>query len=96
MRIIASTLSVILSLWACTCLPAQVPNVSVPVIPAPQEAHMTDKSFNKKYLDRIQYDRDLTLPAEAYVLEIKKNRIVVRSSDEAGRFYAQQTLTQLA
>lgn len=95
MRIIASTLSVILSLWACTCLPAQVP-VSVPVIPAPQEAHMTDKSFNKKYLDRIQYDRDLTLPAEAYVLEIKKNRIVVRSSDEAGRFYAQQTLAQLS
>lgn len=96
MRIIASTLSVILSLWACTCLPAQVPNVSVPVIPAPQEAHLTDKSFNKKYLDRIQYDRDLTLPAEAYVLEIKKNRIVVRSSDEAGRFYAQQTLAQLS
>jgi hexosaminidase len=95
MRIIASTLSVILSLWACTCLPAQVP-VSVPVIPAPQEAHLTDKSFNKKYLDRIQYDRDLTLPAEAYVLEIKKNRIVVRSSDEAGRFYAQQTLAQLS
>ena len=96
MRIIASTLSVILSLWACTCLPAQVPNVSVPVIPAPQEAHLTDKSFNKKYLDRIQYDRDQTLPAEAYVLEIKKNRIVVRSSDEAGRFYAQQTLAQLS
>jgi hexosaminidase len=66
------------------------------VIPAPQEAHLTDKSFNKKYLDRIQYDRDLTLPAEAYVLEIKKNRIVVRSSDEAGRFYAQQTLAQLS
>lgn len=97
MRIIASTLSVILSLWACTCLPAQVPApVSVPVIPAPQEAHLTDKSFNKKYLDRIQYDRDLTLPAEAYVLEIKKNRIVVRSSDEAGRFYALGTLAQLS
>jgi len=97
MRIIASTLSVILSLWACTCLPAQVPApVSVPVIPAPQEAHLTDKSFNKKYLDRIQYDRDHTLPAEAYVLEIKKNRIVVRSSDEAGRFYALGTLAQLS
>jgi len=97
MRIIASTLSVILSLWACNCLPAQVPApVSVPVIPAPQEAHLTDKSFNKKYLDRIQYDRDLTLPAEAYVLEIKKNRIVVRSSDEAGRFYALGTLAQLS
>jgi hexosaminidase len=66
------------------------------VIPAPQEAHLTDKSFNKKYLDRIQYDRDLTLPAEAYVLEIKKNRIVVRSSDEAGRFYALGTLAQLS
>jgi len=97
MKLVASTLSVILSLWACTCLPAQVPApVSVPVIPAPQEAHLTDKSFNKKYLDRIQYDRDLTLPAEAYVLEIKKNRIVVRSSDEAGRFYALGTLAQLS
>lgn len=95
MRIIASTLSVILSLWACTCLPAQVPNVSVPVIPAPQEVKMTDNP-NKKNTDRrIQFQTDETLPQEAYVLEIKKNRIEIKSSDDAGRFYALQTLQQM-
>lgn len=83
--------SVLLSLSVSLALSA-----GVPVIPAPAEAQMTDKVFNKKYLDRVKYVRAPELPAEGYELQIRKNRIVIRSSDEAGRFYAQQTLRQLA
>ena len=56
---------------------------------------MTDNP-NKKNTDRrIQFQTDETLPKEAYELQIKKNRIVVKSSDEAGKFYALQTLQQM-
>jgi len=88
-----SLLALIFSLWSCTCLPAQVP-VSVPVIPAPQEVKWTSSSKNTNQQARFQEDR--TLPAEGYALEIKKNRVDIRYADEAGRFYAEQTLTQLA
>ena len=89
--LVSWTLSVVLSLSACIGLSA-----GVPVVPAPASAQMTDKPFNKKNLGKVKFIQDRALPAEAYELQIKRNRIVVRASDEAGRFYAQQTLAQLA
>ena len=91
LTLISAIASGILSLCAGASLSA-----GVPVIPAPQSAEMTGKTFNKKNIERVKYVEEKNLPAEAYEIQIKKNRIVVKSSDDAGRFYAQQTLKQLA
>ena len=90
-KLISYTVALVLSFLANISLFA-----GVPVIPAPNFAEMTEKTFNKKNLDRIKYVHAKDLPAEAYELQIRKNRIVVRASDDAGQFYALQTLKQLA
>lgn len=71
-------------------------SAGVPVIPAPVSADMTETVFNKKKIDKVCYVDAEELPSEAYELEIKKNKIVVKASDQAGYFYALQTLRQLS
>lgn len=71
-------------------------SAGVNVIPAPESVQMTTTQFDKKYLDMVLYVWDPDLPSEAYQLAINQNLIVIRHSDEAGRFYAEQTLSQLA
>lgn len=69
---------------------------AVNVIPIPQYVELTDKLFNKDYLDNILYKKDFDLPSEAYEIHIDDFFIIIRYSDESGRFYAHQTLNQLA
>ena len=83
--------SLVLSLSASIALFAQVP-----VIPAPSSAQMTAQVFQKRHLEKVKYVLAQDLPSEAYELQIKRKRIVIRYSDDAGRFYAEQTLRQLA
>ena len=45
--------------------------------------------------ERIRYTRDASIPAEGYRLAVRPDGIEVASSDEAGRFYAGVTLSQL-
>lgn len=66
------------------------------VIPAPQSVCLTEQVFNKSFLNRVVYVTDYNLPAEGYELHISQNFIIAKHSSEAGRFYAQQTLKQLA
>ena len=68
----------------------------VNIIPYPQSVEMTETVFNKKYLDKVKFVESKELPAEAYELHVLKKKVVVVASDEAGRFYALQTLKQLA
>ena len=84
-------LSVVFALSGCVSAFA-----GVNVIPYPQSVEMTETVFNKKYLDRVKFVKSEDLPAEAYELQIRKNKVVILASDEAGRFYALQTLKQLA
>ena len=91
LSLVSRVASLVLLLWASIGLSAQVP-----VIPAPASAQMTHQVFHKKKLDKVKYVQAPELPSEAYELQIKRNGIVIRSSDEAGRFYARQTLRQLA
>lgn len=65
------------------------------VIPAPQYVQMTETVFNRNYLDNVIYVYEYDMPAEAYELQINQDLIIIRHSDEAGRFYAHQTLAQL-
>lgn len=77
----------------CSCISLFA---GVPVIPMPQSANMTETVFNKNYLDRVLYVRDRNLADEAYEIRILENLIIIKYSDKSGRFYAHQTLSQLA
>ena len=66
------------------------------IIPYPQSVEMSELVFDKANIGKIRYITDATLPSEAYELHIMKKKIVIKASDDAGRFYAQQTLAQLA
>ena len=68
----------------------------VNIIPYPQYVEMTETVFNKKNIDKVKFVKSKELPSEAYELQILKKKVVVVASDEAGRFYALQTLKQLA
>ena len=82
--------------WVVLALVGILPCAAVDIVPYPQSVKMTDAVFNKEKIDKVKYVTDKELPAEAYELQILKNGIVVKSSDDAGRFYALQTLNQLA
>lgn len=86
----------ILMLGVLFALVGNLPCAAVDIVPYPQSVKMTDVVFNKGKIDKVKYVTDKELPAEAYELQIKKNGIVVKASDDAGRFYALQTLSQLA
>ncbi len=71
-------------------------SAGVTVIPAPVSADMTETVFNKKKIGKVCFVEARDLPAEAYELHIKERKIIVKASDDAGRFYALQTLKQLS
>ena len=66
------------------------------VVPAPQEMKVNEGSFSlkAKTLERkdYKYTLDKSLPKEGYRLSVTAGGIAVASADEAGRFYAEQTL----
>ena len=69
------------------------------VVPAPQEMKVNEGAFSlkAKTLERKDYGYtlDKSLPKEGYRISITAGGIAVASADEAGRFYAEQTLRQL-
>ena len=68
----------------------------LPVIPAPKEARMSDRPFDRAHLNEIRYVKTGKLAEEGYELKIRRNGITIRYSTDAGRFYAEKTLGQLA
>ena len=86
----------ILASWLMFALAGIFPCSAVNVIPYPQSVEMTDVVFNKKKIDKVKYVTDKEMPSEAYELCIKKSGVVIKVSDDKGRFYALQTLKQLA
>lgn len=86
-----SKLLVILLLANCINMYA-----AVNVIPAPNFAQLTDETCNKRSLGVVRYVWNPNIPSEAYEINIYRNFSIVRYSDASGRFYADQTLAQLA
>ena len=64
------------------------------LVPAPREMRIYEGSVAAEE-NSIVWKRDATLPREGYRIEIGGNGAVVFSSDDAGAFYAKQTLAQL-
>ena len=65
------------------------------VIPCPESVQLSNEASDPCSVTRIRYVRDASLGPEAYEIRIRRRHVVVRSSDDAGRFYAQKTLGQL-
>ena len=68
----------------------------VDIIPYPQSVELTQVVFDKSKLGKVKYRKDKKMAPEAYELQIMKNGVVIRYSTPAGRYYAEQTLAQLA
>ena len=63
-----------------------------PLLPMPQKVAWRDGCSSAA----IRFVADESVPAEGYRLDVAPEEILVRSSDAAGRFYAERTLRQLA
>ena len=67
----------------------------VGVTPRPESVQLPDNGPVLTSVGKIRYVRDASLAPEAYEIRIRRRHVVVRSSDDAGRFYALKTLGQL-
>ena len=65
------------------------------VIPAPEEVLYAEGVYRFEDSPKITYKISKKMVPEAYCLEVCKNGIIITSSDDAGAFYAQQTLAQM-
>ncbi|MGN0202216.1 MAG: beta-N-acetylhexosaminidase [Candidatus Cryptobacteroides sp.] len=66
------------------------------VIPAPLSVGLSEGTFSHKPWSGIDYKEDSSLAPESYRLEVGSEGVLITSSDEAGRFYARQTLAMAA
>ena len=68
------------------------------LIPAPRKLAIGEGVFvcNGDAAAQAKFETDAAIPKEGYRLSVTKDGIKVASSDEAGRFYALETLKQLA
>lgn len=65
------------------------------VIPAPEEVLYAEGVYRFEDSPKITYKISKKMVPEAYCLEVRKNGIIITSSDDAGAFYARQTLAQM-
>jgi len=71
--------------------------VPVKLVPAPQRLVRKEGMFRSATANPpIAESRDASLPPEGYRLSVTPDGISVKSADDAGAFYARQTLFQLA
>lgn len=65
------------------------------VIPVPQEVLPGEGVYRFEESPKITFKKVRDMAPESYRLQVRKNGIIITSSDDAGAFYAQQTLTQM-
>ena len=66
------------------------------LVPAPRSFVLTGGVCRlKDPAADVRFTKDASLPAEGYRLEVREDEVAVASSDDAGAFYALQTLRQL-
>ena len=72
-------------------------SASIGVVPMPNKVVEKEGVFKCEgdWVAKIEYASDAAIPPEGYRLDVTPERISVWSSDDAGRFYAVQTLRQL-
>ena len=70
-------------------------SIAANVTPRPESVQLSDNGPVLTSVGKIRYVRDASLAPESYEIKIRRRHVVVRSSDDAGRFYALKTLGQL-
>ena len=77
-------------------LPADVVAQSIDmVIPVPEQVIPGEGVYQFEESLQITFRHSKKMAPESYKLEVRKDGVRITSSDEAGAFYAQQTLTQM-
>lgn len=68
------------------------------IIPVPREIKLSDGFYTFTDSPEIKTVRlkEGKVPAEGYILEISPKRVTIKASDDAGEFYAHQTLRQMS
>ena len=64
------------------------------VVPAPREMAVADGVCSADATPKVE--RVAGIPAEGYELSVRPDGVTIRASDDAGEFYARQTLRQMA
>ena len=79
---------------SAVCLQSQTADL---IIPVPQEVKLTQGfyTFSDQPLVKTVRLKEGKIPAEGYILEITPKKVTIKSSDDAGEFYAYQTLSQM-
>ena len=85
--------SAIRALWLDKIAIELVQETEIPIIPAPQKLTRTEGVCELKGEPKVE--RVETIPAEGYELAITSDGVTIRSSDDAGAFYARMTLAQM-
>ncbi len=70
-----------------------VPEEKLAIIPAPQKMTVTGGECHTKAEPKVE--KVASIPPEGYELSITKDSVTIRSSDDAGAFYAKMTLAQI-
>jgi hexosaminidase len=66
------------------------------LVPAPRFVQVSPGRARLAGWSDVRCTIDPTLPREGYVLDVDEQGVVIRSGDDAGAFYARQTLRQLS
>ena len=79
-------------------LAAASASAALQIVPAPRKAVEGEGSFvcNGDVAMQVKFESDAAMPKEGYRLSVAKDGIKVAASDDAGRFYALETLKQLS
>ena len=90
-------------LFCIAALSAAVATAEITVVPYPEKVvekegfcNIVRKTGKAEVTDRVKYLSDKSIPKEGYRINVTSSGITVASSAAAGRFYAVQTLKQLA
>ena len=65
------------------------------LIPIPTDVAVTEGTYVFGDAPKISFSRKRNMPPESYELVVHKDGVRITSSDDAGAFYAQQTLAQM-
>ena len=86
------------AIFAFALVAAASAMAEIEVVPRPAEVNETEGFYelSAPVVDVARFTKDASIPKEGYRLTVSKDGIAIAYGDDAGRFYALQTLKQMA
>ena len=88
-----ASIAVLASAFVCTAAEPRSAVSAPALVPMPREVKLTGGTISCSSAPKVE--RVAGLPKEGYELSVTSNGVMIRASDDAGEFYARQTLAQL-